>query len=677
MASSARTDLRRRFDAMAKAWRQSASRCSVPAFRSALVLLALFKLLLVSKHDIVAFERPHDDFWQILASGNWYWGAPYSEWTLIQLPVYPLFAALVRLTGLPLRLAIEFVYLGGAAALAVALGRLAVPRWLQTLVFALIAFHPDTFALFDLAFAETLYACLMLYFVALFIRLVIPRSPREQMWSAALFAVVTALMWHCRKESVLLAGLLVLIAVAIVVGVVLGRLDRKRAVRFAGLLVVAPWVTAVVLGVLISGANGLRYGLWQTNQMFAPNYVRAYASLQAIRPDLPIRFVPVTRETRKKAYAVSPSFRELAPFIDGEGENWGAYESRTSMGIQGEIGAGWFYWVLIGAAAKAGHFRSAPEAEDFFGHVADEVTAALDDGRLPRRRVLISFIDPDLSLWLKNVPASFIRLTRRLFPTDAPVRTMPPTDIRPEISDAFDAAANRRAGLADPPRFSVSGWVLAAAHRPTSIQVVDGAGAPIWTRFRPQPRPDVPPLQYNGKPGPPALGFTVGWPASYRPDLVQLRVLMDDGRLALSGPIASLPLAKPVSHLGAEPAFVIALDRLDQPPRGALLLQAAASRVTSWYVPVLAAFALFSAIRLGFAVKGKSHSLGPAVVVLLFVLAIISSRLLLLAILDASAWNALQARYLFPVAVLAAVVPALVLACGRRSRPTLQSGCRE
>src|SRR5262249_53312538 len=164
------------------------------SFRSALILFGLFKLLLISKQDIVAFDRPHDDYWQIMSSGHWYWGAPYDQWTLIHLPVYPLFVALTRLTGLPLRLAIELVYLGGAAMLAISLGRLALPRWLQVVAFALIAFHPDSYGIFDYAFAETLYTVLMLFFVASFIGVLAPRSPREQIWSAALFSMVTALM---------------------------------------------------------------------------------------------------------------------------------------------------------------------------------------------------------------------------------------------------------------------------------------------------------------------------------------------------------------------------------------------------------------------------------------------------------------------------------------------------
>src|SRR5271166_4188685 len=141
-----------------------------------LVALALLKLALVSNQDIVAWYRPHDDYWQIVSAANWVWWRPYSEWTLMHLPVYPVFIALTGAVGLPLRMAIELLYIGGAATLAFALGRVGLSSLLQVVLFGMIVFHPYSYAGFDYALAETLYSCLMLYFVAFFIRLLAPRS---------------------------------------------------------------------------------------------------------------------------------------------------------------------------------------------------------------------------------------------------------------------------------------------------------------------------------------------------------------------------------------------------------------------------------------------------------------------------------------------------------------------
>ena len=158
-----------------------------------LLLLALLKLALITNREIIASDSPHDSFWHILAALHWMWGREYSEWTLMHLPVYPLFIAVTGSIGVPLRLTTELFYMGGAATLIFALGRLGLPRAIQIVSFALIVFHPYSFATLDHALAEILYACLMLFFVAFFVRLMVPMNQRDFFWSAFLFAGTTAL----------------------------------------------------------------------------------------------------------------------------------------------------------------------------------------------------------------------------------------------------------------------------------------------------------------------------------------------------------------------------------------------------------------------------------------------------------------------------------------------------
>jgi hypothetical protein len=641
---------------------------------ASLILLAFLKLALVSNQDIVAWYRPHDDYWQIVSASHWVWWRPNSEWTLMHLPVYPVFVAVTGAIGLPLRLAIELLYIGGAAALALAFGRLGLPKLLQVILFGLIVFHPYSYAGFDYAFAETLYACLMLFFVAFFIRIIAPRSRFDVILSATLFAGTTALMWHCRKESILLEGLLSLIGLAVVAGFVLRSLSKSNAVRLGVALVAAPAVAVVVLGSLISTANGLRYGLWHTNQMTAPNYVRAYSSLQAIHPEHPIRFIPVTRASRQKAYAVSPAFRELAPFIDGEHENWGGSFTRQYLGIDGEIGAGWFYWVLIDAAAQAGHFKNAQEAEAFFGRVANEITAALDDGRLPRRSVFLPFVDPSLSIWLPHLLASTTKLARQLFPASAPIRGVSQPEVSPKVAADFDRVANRRASASKPPSYVAQGWALSSRLQPTGIQIVDAGGSAVRTAFQAQSRPDVPGVpDETGKPGPPALGFVIDWPsAGYSLETIRMKVLLERSKFAFSPLLSELPLGHAVSLTipDGDQTVLLALDRLDRPIT--TKREMIVAYVIAWYPLVLGTFGILAISRLVFVVfSRKRPSMMAPLVVAMFLLCIIISRLLFFAVLDASAWSGEQTRYLVPIAILVVAVPALLFSFGRVP-PTLR-----
>lgn len=640
------------------------------------LLLAFVKLVLVANHEIVASYSPYDSFWHIRTAEDWVWGQPYSEWTLMHLPVYSLFIAITGTIGLPLRIAIELCYIAGAAVVSFAFGRLGLSASLQILSFVLIVFHPYSYPSFDHALAELLYVCQMLFFVGFFIRLIVPKSRSDLLWSASLFAFTAALMWYCRKESVLIAGLFALTALAVAGALAFKFVEKATAARLGLTLVIAPLGAVVLVGTLISAANGLRYGLWQTNQMTAPNYTRAYQSLQAIRPDHLIRFVPVSREVRLKAYAVSPAFRELQPFLDGEKENWGAWETRSAMGIGGrEIGAGWFYWILVDAAARAGHFNSAQDAEAYFGRVADDITGALNDGRLPSRPMILPFIDPAYALWLPDLPGSVVALARHMHPSTPLNLPDIPQDVPPAIVATFDHVANRRTYASKPPHYMARGWVLSSVSEPASIQIVEVNGQQVQTLFQAQARPDVPVVAGpSGRPGPPALGFVVEWgAANLGPDRVRFKVSLADGKSVLSDPISTLPIGNVVRlpALEGNPAIFLAVDQLEEPL--AFIIQESIIRfLNQWYPVALFLFAVVAGGRLTFVLLRGNLRFGVQGMVLLFVLAIIGSRLLFFAILDASAWNGQQTRYLFSIATLVVILPAILFTFGRRPGSSLE-----
>ena len=628
----------------------------MPAVPALFVLLGLIKLGLVSNHEIIAVFRPHDEYWNILAAKSWVWARPYDQWTLIQLPVYALFIAVVGTTGIPLRVSIEVDYIVCSAVLISSLGRLGLPGPLRVVTFALLLFHPYTFELFDYALSEMLFTCQMVLLVGLFICVIAPKDKPDFRRNAMLFALTVALMWYCRKESVLIAGLLGLIACVIFVGWLLKRINRADSVRFGLALVVGPVASVITIGLLISTANGIRYGLWHTNELVAPSYVRALSKLEAIRPENPIRFIPVTRDARQKAYAVSPAFHELAPFLDGEGENWAARYTRETMGLKGEIAAGWFYWALIEAAAAAGHYKSAPEAQRFFGQIADEIDAALKDGQLPSRTVILPYVDPAFSVWLPHLPRSFLTLARHLFPYGPPFLPDRPAEVPNEVRANFDSIANRRTG-GKPASYFAQGWALDTAGKALAIHVVDRNGQTVQSAFEPVARPDV---------GAHALGFRIDWAKNLASlDFARFKVLLEGDRFVLTNPISTISRGQVIklsADNGAEVFF--ALDRLERPP----IQEDIIHFIVKWYPAALAAFTAISVIYVFLIAMRGGLLLAPQIIVFGYIVALMLSRLLFFAILDASSWSALQTRYLLPIAVLMPVVAAIPLTFGHRRR---------
>src|SRR5882672_4573217 len=115
-------------------------------FFAATVVLRLF---LSSDRDILALNSPHDEYWYVHRAASSFMGNRYSEMTLIHLPPYSAWLAILRAFGIPARLAIDLGWLLACGYLALALSCLTRRFWVAALAFAFLALHPYALFIFD------------------------------------------------------------------------------------------------------------------------------------------------------------------------------------------------------------------------------------------------------------------------------------------------------------------------------------------------------------------------------------------------------------------------------------------------------------------------------------------------------------------------------------------------
>ncbi|HEY0329445.1 MAG TPA: hypothetical protein VGC77_10130 [Rhodopseudomonas sp.] len=581
---------------------------------------------------------------------------------LIHLPIYPLAIALVSQTGLPLRIASELVFLIAAISFAVAWGRLAVPRWAQLLAFAAIAFHPYSIDLFDCTFAENFYAILMLLAGGQFVRVIAYRNGRDLALNAALFAIFLALAWHTRKEAgPLLGGFLALSFAGIVAVWLLRRVDFAAAWRLTAALVIAPAVLVVALGAVLISISGARFGLWATNELTAPNYVRAFTKLQQIDAPSP-RFVPVSQAAREKAYQVSPAFAELRPFLeDSPAAKWARHEGEMFAGTS-DLYAGYFYWLLRDAVNAKGYYSSAPQAEAFYGRIADEMEQAFHAGTVKARRVPLSFIDPNLSAWLPYLPASLYNVSTLLFAAHLS-QCAADSVLPPNIIALYDRIANRRA---PPPQdnsavATIEGWLSSSGSPIKSFDLVGHDLIAVKAKTELRREAGVGLQQDNPQP---ALAFKIEWPFRQGLTPYGFRIERENGTLQLTPGLEHVPLNNPILlNAGENDLIQMNISKLQEPPTTTEWRTTAAQWIFAHYNATLKwSCWLALACFLAAAVLVRRWPLSPVLSLALgAMLALVASRVLLFAILDASAWSGMQPRYLFPVGCIAAALPFIVL----------------
>ncbi len=368
----------------------------------AAIALTVVKLWLTRGQPVFAIgTAAHDDRLFVslansLVGGEWL-GA-YNQLTLAKGPFYPLWIAFVFLLGLPLGLAQQLAYAGACAAVVGALAPLVRGGATRFAVYAVLLGNPMSFEASSLGrvlrqhISSPLALLIFAALIALYTRRTEPFR-RLAPWAALLGAAFGA-FWMSREDVVWIVPSAVLLAGAIVVGIVRARPAPWRPMAWAGGLALACGVVPLIL---VCAENARHYNWFGTVEFRSAEFKDAYGALLRVRvgPDLP--FVPVTRQMREAIYPVSPTFAQLRAHLDGAiGEGWaGASEPVTHIpGQERQIGGGWFMWALRDSVAAAGYCHDAGQALAFYHRLAMEVNAACDDGRLPSRPRRSGFLPP-------------------------------------------------------------------------------------------------------------------------------------------------------------------------------------------------------------------------------------------------------------------------------------------
>jgi hypothetical protein len=339
-------------------------------------------------HDDAHFIRQADSILQGKWLGN------FNHLTLSKGPVYPLFLAATARLGIPLLLAQTLLHAFACIAFLLALRPLLRSPGLRLLLFTALLFDPYTLsasatgrvlrtgvqpALALLALAATTGAAVHA-----------TRSIRALAAWSTLAGLAVSAFWYSREEGIWLLPSLVLVTAAAALTLLRPPLPSKKT-RYA--LLALPFVLFLLATFALRTINTRHYGAPVIVDVRDGALPDAYGALLRITPAELIPGVPVTKESRLRAYVASPAFAELQPHLEGAvGDGWAQQGWEVDINhpsARREIRGGWFQWALRDAGLHAGHYRTAATASAYWQRVADEINTACDHGHLaagaPRR----------------------------------------------------------------------------------------------------------------------------------------------------------------------------------------------------------------------------------------------------------------------------------------------------
>jgi len=362
-------------------------RLLLPSTVAAIALVA--KLWLTSFIRAIPLYSPHDetnflDHASSILAASWF--GPYSAFTLIKGPTFPIYIATLNELGLNLNTGHQLSYLVACVVACVAIKPIVRSRAMIFVFGILLYFSPLTFdwtAWF--VNRSQIIGSLSLLTVACATGLYVRRSEtvRKRIgWSFGLGFSLAA-FWLTREEGVWILPCLVGIGGVSVVAAWRG--PRQRS-QYALLLI--PCVIWAGTILLVEAINFYSYGWGVTSEIQSKEFISAYSSLERINHQPVDPTVPVPREAREQAYRVSGLARQMGNYLDGAKSKYVAMCPRTGCS---EIPGGQFLWWFRTAVSDAGYYDSGKHARAFYLAMADEIDSSCDRGELacgPKRTTI-------------------------------------------------------------------------------------------------------------------------------------------------------------------------------------------------------------------------------------------------------------------------------------------------
>lgn len=352
--------------------------------------LILFKLFLTSGQSLYAISHAgHDDrlfllLAQNLINGDWL--GEYNNLTLAKGMFYPLWIAVSFISGIPLLLSEQILYILSCLVFILAIRPLIKNVWSLLLIFAFMLFSPISYIyIFTRVIREGIYISITLIVISSAIGLLLRRHSfrKSILWSIFL-GISLSTFWLTREEGIWILPFLSILLGYFAIEVIF-KYRKLNFILIKNLFpILLPFIILWSALSFISLINYRYYGTYSYVEFSSNSFVNAYGALTRVNHRNRKSRIPVPKETRMRIYSVSPTFKKLEPFLEGGiGDSWA--ESSNSKEIQG----GWFMWALRDSVAAAGYYNDGSTAEKYYQKLSDEINNACDEGILdclPHRR---------------------------------------------------------------------------------------------------------------------------------------------------------------------------------------------------------------------------------------------------------------------------------------------------
>jgi hypothetical protein len=347
------------------------------------------------------------------------WLGAYNNLTLSKMPGYPLWIAFNHSIGLPLLFTQQLLYVIAGLIFLVPLRKVINNPTLLLVFYTVYLLNP---AIETRVMREGIYPALSVLVFAALVGSYVYREKILQLFLWSVFLGLSlSMLWLTREEGIwIIPSLIIIMGYTIFQLYQTYKLSGNFFKRFVFL--VLPFVVLLTSILTIAAQNKTYYGDHTLIEINSKPFTSAYGALSRVKHPQWKRYLPVPEDVRKKIYAVSPAFKEIEPFLEGEvGKRWVPLTCRFYPHTCPDIGGAWFMWALREAVSYSGYHQSATKAKEYYQRLATEVNSACEKDFLdclPPRETLVSPYHPE---YIKVGIKTFCAGVKRIISLPIPV----------------------------------------------------------------------------------------------------------------------------------------------------------------------------------------------------------------------------------------------------------------
>ncbi len=354
------------------------------------IILFFLKLWLVHIQPLYIKDQDHDDAmfvkiaYSILNGG---WLGTYDDITLSKGVVGILFLVVSNILNISYLTSLQIVYFLACLSVIYMLNYVIKNKKILLIIFLILLFNPISYSdAFSFVYRDGLYTSLILFFISFSLLLFFNYSNlKKVVIYSILFGLTITAIYLCREENIWLLPYIIVASIILILFILK---DKKCKHKYKKILCISiiPFAIFLSANITIASINYKYYGRFVVNDFYSKDFKDAYGALTRIKQENYIERVPLNEETRNILYHLSPKFKEIQPYLEGEKTN--KYKK-----INGDIQDGHFYWALRIAVKEAGYYSDAQSAKEYYIDLANEINTLCDTNQLdclPKRSSVVA-----------------------------------------------------------------------------------------------------------------------------------------------------------------------------------------------------------------------------------------------------------------------------------------------